>query len=233
MMSQSDESPHWRLTPLDEPGIDLVRARFGQPRGTGHVGSIIAAGFEAYAKTLHPPSLPDRHGDLKPASWSQLAEALGVELDSTTKGSCLVDRYRLEVGRVEEPFVGTFTELIEIGDRINYRLRVGELVSSLSTSRRDPVGIGLSTSSALGALGDGLPCATLGIREFLLATLDDPIDLVSGPQMFTGMVWASDLSWWIATDVDLDYTLVAGSAALIDTHLADPRFESLTIPPSS
>ncbi len=116
---------------------------------------------------------------------------------------------------------------IESGDRISYRLRIGELAMSLA--RGGPVGVGLCGSSGHGTAVDGFPLVVLGMREVRLATLDHSNDLAAGPETFTGMIWAPDLTWWVSTDIDLDYTLIGASASVIDAHLADPRFESLAI----
>jgi hypothetical protein len=40
------------------------------------------------------------------------------------------------------------------------------------------------------------------------------------------IMWPSDRSWFVATEVDLDSTFVGGSAALIDGLLADERLEA-------
>lgn len=43
------------------------------------------------------------------------------------------------------------------------------------------------------------------------------------------MIWPSDLSWAVATEIDFNWTLVGGTRALIDTILADDRFESFEV----
>ena len=40
------------------------------------------------------------------------------------------------------------------------------------------------------------------------------------------IVWPSDRSWFVATEVDLDSTLVGGSVGLVDELLADERLEA-------
>ncbi|WP_062465454.1 hypothetical protein [Demequina maris] len=49
-----------------------------------------------------------------------------------------------------------------------------------------------------------------------------------GPQF----VWPADHAWAVATEIDLDSTLVAGSRALVDEVLADATFEAFEVGPS-
>jgi hypothetical protein len=43
------------------------------------------------------------------------------------------------------------------------------------------------------------------------------------------MLWPEDRSWVLATEIDWDFTIVAGSRGLIDGVLEDPRFEAFAI----
>jgi len=49
-----------------------------------------------------------------------------------------------------------------------------------------------------------------------------------GPQF----VWPADHAWAVATEIDLDSTLVAGSRALVDEVLADATFEAFEVGPA-
>ncbi|NYD67270.1 hypothetical protein [Agromyces atrinae] len=44
------------------------------------------------------------------------------------------------------------------------------------------------------------------------------------------LVWPADRAWVLATDVDLDSTLIAGSAALVDALRAAPALETVELP---
>ncbi|MGU3409710.1 hypothetical protein ACLBWP_06345 [Microbacterium sp. M1A1_1b] len=75
-------------------------------------------------------------------------------------------------------------------------------------------------------------------REFVLlqTTLDDladpgwadrapsdlPVDVSRGPQL----LWPEGHEWVVASEIDWDSTIVAGSRALVDAVLADDRFEA-------
>jgi hypothetical protein len=43
--------------------------------------------------------------------------------------------------------------------------------------------------------------------------------------------WSDDHSWCVATEIDFDSTLVAGSRALVDAVLADERLEAFVVGP--
>jgi hypothetical protein len=43
------------------------------------------------------------------------------------------------------------------------------------------------------------------------------------------MIWPADRSWYLATEIDFDSTLVGGSAKLIEAILSEPSFEALSI----
>lgn len=44
------------------------------------------------------------------------------------------------------------------------------------------------------------------------------------------LLWPADHSWCLATEIDLDSTLVGGPAALVDTLVADPALEAYPVP---
>jgi len=47
------------------------------------------------------------------------------------------------------------------------------------------------------------------------------------------MLWPADRTWSVASEIDWDSTIVAGSRSLIDAVLADERFESFEVHESS
>ncbi|QAY59670.1 hypothetical protein ET475_06465 [Microbacterium protaetiae] len=44
------------------------------------------------------------------------------------------------------------------------------------------------------------------------------------------IIWPDDHAWVMATEVDFDSTIVAGSPALIDAIVGDPHLEAASIP---
>lgn len=65
-------------------------------------------------------------------------------------------------------------------------------------------------------------------RDYLLHTgaVREALALVDTEQQTPNLWWPQDRSWCVATEIDDDYTYVAGSAALIGEVLADPRLEA-------
>jgi hypothetical protein len=47
-----------------------------------------------------------------------------------------------------------------------------------------------------------------------------------------GLVWPADRSWFVATDVDLDSTLLGGSAELVEAVIESPDLEAWQVQPS-
>lgn len=45
------------------------------------------------------------------------------------------------------------------------------------------------------------------------------------------LLWPQDRSWCLATEIDLDSTLVGGPADLVEALIADPGLESYSVPP--
>lgn len=82
----------------------------------------------------------------------------------------------------------------------------------------------------------------LPMREFVLlrATLDELGDPGWGYAAGIGwspgnehptpqLIWPSDRAWCVATEIDWDFTLVAGTRALVGAILADDRFEAFEV----
>ncbi|MEO6471630.1 MAG: hypothetical protein ABIR57_07055 [Aeromicrobium sp.] len=66
----------------------------------------------------------------------------------------------------------------------------------------------------------GGPLAEAGRWGAVPYAIDIPRDINS-----PNLLWPADRSWFVATEIDLDWTGVAGSKALINDLLADPRLE--------
>lgn len=47
------------------------------------------------------------------------------------------------------------------------------------------------------------------------------------------LLWPADHTWVVATEIDTDSTIVAGSRQLIASVLADGRFEAFEVRPDS
>src|SRR6185312_13272880 len=80
-----------------EPAADATPAAWLQDeiRDFDHtVGSIVPAGFEAYARVFHPAWLSEPDGRDAPVRWSTVAAARGTTLHAVAEWGALAGRWR-------------------------------------------------------------------------------------------------------------------------------------------
>ncbi|MGW8377973.1 hypothetical protein [Streptomyces sp. ODS28] len=77
------------------------------------------------------------------------------------------------------------------------------------------------------------PRVSLPHREYFLwhGDLSAALAFVDSEGQSPNLWWAGDRSWCVASEIDLTWTYVGGSRALIDELLADPRVEALPAGP--
>lgn len=75
-----------------------------------------------------------------------------------------------------------------------------------------------------------------GTTCFSNGPLEAAVDLGSRVAFFVpqspNLFWPADLAWCVATEIDLPYTYVGGSAALVEDVLAHPALEAWPAEPS-
>jgi hypothetical protein len=73
------------------------------------------------------------------------------------------------------------------------------------------------------------PRVRLGGRDYLLYTgpIDAALAFAGTPGQTPNLWWPADRAWCVATDVDLCWSYVGGSAALVNELLAYPALEAL------
>ena len=198
------------------------------------VGFLVPAGFEAYARVLHPAA--DRRGAL--VRWSQVAAEVGTTLHPQAQWWRLAGHRDLDPrgegpepvrwqGR--EPGVGRL-------DRSALEALADVLSRHTATPERTFVafwvGYGFWPPS-----WDGLHTTQRPGRESWL--FERPLGAVvrlcaeaSGNDWWQSPSawWPADHAWATSNDTDLDSTLVGGSRALVDDLLADDRLEVLPWP---
>jgi hypothetical protein len=62
---------------------------------------------------------------------------------------------------------------------------------------------------------------------------DDALAFVESRQQTANLWWPSDRSWCVATEIDLAWTYVGGSAELVAAVVTDPRLEALAVSPDT
>lgn len=217
------------LTPTadDATAADWVTSAL---RGSGTVTSVVPAGFDAYARVLHPPS--DEDGE--PARWADVAAATSRALSPLVQWeevSTVLRGGRTRPGwDGEEPDAGNLDPDV-----------LAALLDVLAEHTSTPQACSFCLWEGWGGIvGEpDQPRVHLPGRELVLFTgplaaaartgsrvaLD--LFVPQSPNLF----WPQDRAWCVATEVDLDSTLVAGSTALVEAVLASPALEAWPVGP--
>lgn len=214
----------------------------------GGVTSIVPAGFEAYARVLHPAEAPSWGGH-RVVRWHEVADWSGVPLrpDAQFHTVALPPRRPEAVapwsgqgphqGSLYTPdaevLAGVLRGFTATPEECYFCLWDGygwEGRRLLSTPGTAPL-----------ILPDPVPEAVrqgarvrLPERDYLLYT--GPVEAITAPAEIghgqcANLAWPADHAWCVASEIDLACTYAAGSEALIDALLADGRIEALPAHP--
>jgi hypothetical protein len=205
-----------------------IRPRLADLDGT--VGCVVPAGYAAYARILHP--LGDG------ITWAEVCARTGAVPHALVQWH--------SIGRGRDPHDGP-----EEGD-----LRSPAREALLALLPASDVTFGLW--EGFGWIDGGWQQAGWRSWSAGDEPLPEPVrlpsafapEIMDGPRLrlpqrahilFSGpsgawphvcsptLTWPQDRSWFVGTEVDLDSTLVAGSAELIGRILASPDFESWSV----
>lgn len=207
---------------------------WGSEIGT-RVCSVVPAGFERYARVLHPAYRPPP--DRMPIRWSDLAAQAGWIVHAETQWESIVDAFR-KSGREpawdKEPSLGRCpTEVM-----VPLRERLSE-----HTSTPEVIWYGMWVGfSDIAALLEGAPQFELPAREYAL--LEGPLaaagDLITSPYPYPppypypsgpSLWWPDDRSWCVATGIDFRWTYVGGTERCIRNLEIETRLEVLRTQP--
>ncbi len=237
--------------------LDDVRpADWIAPRLTGRWGTVtglVPAGFGAYARVLHPAAADDG----VPVAWAVVAAVTGGHVHPTVQWHALVgqtDPMRPTGGTWpgEPPAPGNL-------DLESLRILCDVLAAHTATPHACRFGLWdgwaqLHGSPAVQRLGDATPVEpalspveasvprlSLPGRDHLV--LSGPLDAVEDLARYDGpgvwwsqspsLIWPADRAWCVATDVDLDSTLVGGDPSTIDAVVAAAGLEAFRIDPDA
>jgi hypothetical protein len=232
---------------------DLSAAAWIAPRlgaFASGVHGVIPAGFEAYARILHPADSADEH-----VRWSEVAAACGKVAHALMQFHTLVGVGPNEYDVDSAAWTGSVPDL---GDLEPESLAALLDVLARHTGAEQQCWFGVwegygwlpgGARHTFVATADGtlpLPSADryfapidydarveLPQRKYLLfgGPLDAALEIGDWPtaEWFLphspNIFWPDDMSWCVATEIDLFCTYVGGSRALVDELLADERLE--------
>jgi hypothetical protein len=178
-------------------------------------------GFAAYCKIMHPlyredgPSYSRIESEdwSSRVSWRDMATAFDVPFDSMLSWDSFwrSDRQRLERARLSTS---------EGNPGLRFCERTGGILQSHTTTP-----VYLWFSGTLRAVVDS------SIPEVVEADLAELVDIVRdvshgyNPEY----CWPDDRSWCFQTDYDSDFSLVAGSQALVDQIMQDDDLEAIAV----
>ena len=209
------------------------------------VGSIVPEGFPAYARVLHPASA--RHDQL--VRWRDVAAWSGRTLHPASE----FDAIAIPEIKPEEPMPwsqGPRTGTLDPDD-------ARALIAILERHTATPetcwfciwAGYGWSHGSAVmlarsggppepepEPLPDSVPrhvrdgpLVDLPWREYFLYTgpIGHALAFVPKERQTPNLFWPSDRTWCVASEIDLPWTYVGGSEALVGEILSSPDIEAL------
>jgi hypothetical protein len=210
--------------------------------------SIVPAGFDAYARVLHPAQVPEQNGE-RLVRWTQVAAWSGMPLHRDAQfHSVALPPVRPEApapwqsqGPEEgclylpdaEVLAGLAREWTAmprqcwfcVWDGYGWEATTFARPGEHSVRLPDPV----PTTVRSG------PRVRLPHRDYLLYA--GPVEAVttiaplSQSAQTPNLWWPADRAWCVATDIDLPWTYIGGPAGLIERILGDNRIEALPAGP--
>lgn len=211
------------------------------------VASVVPRGFASYARVLHPAEAP-HHGHGRLVRWAEVAAWSGMPLRADAQfHSIALPPRRPDApapwtgqgprsGSLYPPDALVLAEILRrfsetpercwfcLWDGFDLRGRPLTAAGEPSPRRDDPPPEAVRLGPRV-----RLPC-----RDYLL--YEGPADAVvtlqlPGHDQTANLWWPSDHAWAVASEIDLAWSYVGGSAALIDSLLADERVEVLPAGP--
>lgn len=190
------------------------------------VGSLVPDVMPSYARILHPVV----EADGVRTRWSEVARRSGKAIHPEVQFHALLGTdagerdSRLSWGSFPSAELAALTETLQRHTRTPDAIWAGVWIgfAQLRQLVPDAMRYGQRTHAEH--------------REYLLfgGRLDEiPIfagDLDIGPfDQSPNVLWPDDRSWFVATEIDLAWTYVGGSASLIDAIVGDGRLEAIEV----
>ena len=226
----------------------------GLTGATGSVTGTVPDSYEAYVRILHPAFLGGEW-----VNWGRVADELGRVVHPLAQWDAIVgaDRYRNETpdwpgsepetGSLEQHLLGPLLEILAEHTTAPERAFFG-IWRGISWGKAVTVPAGWSgdpppaqpwrsTDDLSFAFPDeqvALPSLKLPQRDYvvLAGSLDAGLlveDWLSPSS--PNLIWPTDRAWSLASEIDFDSTLVAGTEEMVRHVLEDERFEAFPVGP--
>jgi hypothetical protein len=229
---------------------DVSPAAWIAPRLSGEFGAVtrtVPGGYEAYVRLCHPVADRER----RPVSWSQVAAATDAQAHRLMQWHALVgsrDPLNLagsvwrgsnpQRGNLEPEALGALCALL--GEQTAAAAECffclwdgyGWVDSGPTVVRSSSAGAGRREDARAPAFSPeelSRPRVDLPQRRYLLlaGALPAAAQIVWPPfRQSPNLFWPADRAWCVATELDFDSTLVAGTTELIDALLEAPALEA-------
>lgn len=210
----------------------------------GTVCSVVPARYPAYARVFHPGYSPD--GD--PVTWESVARATGHRMHSLAQWHALIgspnpDDLSDSNWSGEQPDRGALPRQVwtPLSHIIAREMHLSEECLCAIWTGWEAFGAWLA-QLAIGSPGSaekvGLPYLSLppfaGRDYLLIRTKLESVERVveiEAIEMLPSMIWPEERSWFLATDIDFDSTLVGGSERLIHAIVSGNDIEAWQVNP--
>ena len=201
-----------------KPATSTHAADWLQNRMVGfadNVDSIVPTGFERYVRILHPAYV-SAGDELTPISWKRVADSAGQPLNKASHWHQLIAQVpEDQQGLYVEPSEGTLDNAL-----------FEELINILKSHSDKPdnawFGVWEGYDYKLPFV-DEAPKISVGDRHFNLlnGSLDDASESFCKGPFFqsANMVWPDDNQWFLASEIDLKSTYLAGSSEVLQDVL--------------
>lgn len=216
--------------PHSSPIYETSTAEWALSRQSDSIRNIrflVPSGYQSYCRILHRVN----HNDGSMRTWKSYADSSGTRIYPDTKWVDLArhDSVPERVGPMQ-------VHLDDFSFERFLRLAIDHLDSDVSDQCIAGYWVGRTSLMEDMVHGTEMPQpVTLGRREHVLfslslrSLLDAFLEEPFGPVEPPGILWLEDRSWYVATEVDYDSTIVGGSAAFVSSLVGDESLEAIEV----